>query len=297
MNSTTLTPSLQNFSLFDFPLRRGAKPSPKTARFPRNSPVSLKPFSPLHPLRVRCSASDDKADKNLPRTQQISLKHSNGGNNALDVAKPIAYALFYVFIGVFCPLLGFQKPALAAAASSATIEEKGHKYSQYTRRLLATVSKLVKVIEEARNAGNEDFAVAVEEGLKEVKRTKTSLQEEILNGLYSELSVLKAEKEALMDRTEEIVSKSSKLKKEEQGLMRKAKGGGDKLQRLREEKRSLEREYNDIWGRIGEIEDLIESQETIALSIGVRELLSIERECEALVKNVLTELRSQGSQR
>lgn len=159
------------------------------------------------------------------------------------------------------------------------------------------MSKLVKVIEEARNAGNEDFAVAVEEGLKEVKRTKTSLQEEILNGLYSELSVLKAEKEALMDRTEEIVSKSSKLKKEEQGLMRKAKGGGDKLQRLREEKRSLEREYNDIWGRIGEIEDLIESQETIALSIGVRELLSIERECEALVKNVLTELRSQGSQR
>ncbi|KAG6396848.1 hypothetical protein SASPL_143005 [Salvia splendens] len=294
MNSTTLTPSLQNFSFFDFPLRRGAKPSPKTARFPRNSPVSPKPFSPLHPLRVppsaaalrvvRCSASDDKADNSLPSTQQISLKHCNGGNNALDVAKPIAYALFYVFIGVFCPLLGFQKPALAAAAaaaSSATIEEKGHKYSQYTRRLLVTVSKLVKVIEEARNAGDENFAVAVEEGLKEVKRTKASLQEEILNGLYSELSVLKAEKEALMDRTEEIVRKSSKLKKEEQGLMRKAKGGG---------------EYNDIWERIGEIEDLIESQETIALSIGVRELLSIERECEALVKNVLSELRSHGSQ-
>ncbi|KAL1560981.1 putative inactive ATP-dependent zinc metalloprotease FTSHI 5, chloroplastic [Salvia divinorum] len=312
MNSTTLTPSLQNFSLFDFPFRRGAKPSHKTARFPRNSSVSLKPFSPLHPLRVpppsaalrvvRCSACDNKADKSRP--QQSSLKHCNGGNNALYVAKPIAYALFYVFIGVLCPFLGFQKPALAAvasAASSATIargdnEEKGHKYSQYTRRLLATASKLLKVINEARNAGNEDFAAAVEEGLKEVKRTKTSLQEEILNGLYSELSVLKAEKEALMDRTEEIVSNSSKLNKVEQGLMRKSKGGGDKLQRLREENMSWEIEYNDIWERIGEIEYMIESKETIALSIGVRELLSIERECETLVKNVLSELRSHGSQ-
>lgn len=203
-------------------------------------------------------------------------------------------------------MLGFQKPALAAVAAAAAPSaavvreddaEKGHKYSQFTRRLLVAVSQLLKIIEEARNAGKEDFAAAVEEGLKEVRRTKTALQEEIMDGLYSELKVLKGEKEVLMNRSEEIVGKSFKLRREEQGLMKKAKGGGEKLQRLREEMRGLEKEYNDIWERIGEIEYLIERKESIALSIGVRELLSIERECEALVKNFLSELRSNGTQR
>lgn len=234
------------------------------------------------------------------------MKHCNDGNNALDVAKPIACALFYVFVGIFCPFLGFRKPALAAVAAAAPPsaavvreddEEKGHKYSQFTRRLLVSVSQLLKIIEEARNAGKEDFAASIEEGLKEVKRTKAALQEKIMDGLYSELRVLKGEKEALMDRSEVIVGKLFKSRREEQSLMRKAKGGGDKLQRLREEKRGWEKEYNDIWERIWEIEDLIERKEAIALSIGVRELLSIERECEALVKNFLSELRRYGSQR
>ncbi|KAH6792607.1 FtsH extracellular protease family [Perilla frutescens var. hirtella] len=317
MNSATLAPSLQSFSLFNFPLHRCAKPSPRTTRFSRNSSFSVKSFSPLHPLRVpaaatalrvvRCSAVDDTADNNWPRTQYSSSKRCNDGKNALAVAKPIACALLYVFIGVLCPFIGFRKPALAAvaAAPSATAnvsvlsedsEEKGHKYAGYTRRLLKAVSQLLKIIEEARNAGKEDFAATVQEGLKDVKRTKGALQEELMSGLYSELRVLKGEKEALLDRSEEIVDKTFKARKEEHNLMKKAKGGSDKIQRLREEKRAWEKEYNDIWERIGEIEDLIERKETTALSIGVRELLSIERECEALVKNFLSEMRRHDTQ-
>lgn len=314
MNSTTLSSPLQNFSLFHFPLHRCAKPSTKTTRFSRNSSFSLKSFSPLRPppsaaaLRVVrcCAADDDKVDKSRPRIQRNNLRSCNGGNNALDVAKPIACALLYVFIGIFCPFVGFRKPALAAAVAAAApsaavqrekSEENGHKYSQYTRRLLGAVSQLLKIIEEARNEGKEDSTVAVEKGLKEFKRTKADLQDELMSGFYSELRVLKEEKEALIDRSEEIVNKSFKARREEENLMKKAKGGGDKLQRLREEKRSWEREYNDLWERIREVEDLIERNETIAFSIGVRELLAIERECEALVKNFLSEMRSRDTQR
>lgn len=315
---STLTSPLQNCSLFKFPLHRCTKPKLKTIPFARNSSFFVKSFSPLYSLRVsadaaavrivRYSVVDDKVDNNRRRIQSNSLKRCNDENNAINVAKPIAYALFYIFIGVFCPFLGFRKPALAAvaaaplAAASESVlreenEEKGHEYSSYTRRLLEAVSRLLKIIEEAKNAGKEDSSTNVEDGLKEVKMTKRALQEEIMNGLYVELRVLKGEKEALMDRSEEIVDKVFKVKREEESLMRKAKSGGDRIQRLRDERRSLENEYNDIWERIGEIEDLIARKETMALSIGVRELLFIERECEALVQSFLREMRRRKTQR
>lgn len=311
MNSTTLTTPLLNISLFDFPRLRSAKLSPRYIRIPADSSYSVNSFSPLHPFRVpaaaaalrvvRCSAVDDR---NRPRTQHISLNRCNGREHTLDVAKPIACALFYVFIGFLCTFLGFRKPALAAVAaapSAATVvrednEEKGHEYSQYTRKLLGTVSPLLKIIEEARNAGNEDFASSVEEGLKDVKRMKAALQDEIMSGLHAELKALKEEKDTLLIRSDEIVLKSFKVRKEEQSLMKKAKGGGAKVQRLREQKRGLEKEYNDTWERIGEIEELIERKQTVALSIGVRELLAIERECEALVNNFLSEMRRRDAQ-
>lgn len=312
MNSTTLTTPLLNISLLDFPRLRCAKLSPRSIRIPTNSLFSVNSFSPLHPLRVpaaaaalrvvRCSAVDDR---DRPRTPHNSLNRCNGGEHTLDVAKPIACALFYVFIGFLSTFLGFRKPALAAVAaapSAATVlrednEEKGHEYSQSTRRLLGAVSPLLKIIEEARNAGSEDFASSVVEGLKDVKRVKAALQDEIMSGLHAELKALKEEKETLLDRSDEIVQKSIKARKEEQSLMTKAKGGGAKVQRLREQKRGLEKEYNDTWERIGEIEELIERKQTIALSIGVRELLAIERECEALVKNFLSEMRRRDAQR
>ncbi|KAK6146580.1 hypothetical protein DH2020_020449 [Rehmannia glutinosa] len=107
--------------------------------------------------------------------------------------------------------------------------------------------------------------------------TKKALQEEIMNGLYAELRVLKGEKEELMDRSEEIVDKVFKSKREEESLMRKAKGGGDRIEKLREGRKGWEIEFNDISERIEEIEDLIARKETMALSVGVRELLFIER--------------------
>ncbi|XP_012839642.1 PREDICTED: uncharacterized protein LOC105960020 [Erythranthe guttata] len=131
----------------------------------------------------------------------------------------------------------------------------------------------------------------VEEGVTEVKTTKGALQEEIMNGLYAELRVLNGEKETLMNRSEEIVDKVFKSKREEENLAKKVKGGVAKIERLREGRRSLENEYNEIWERIGEIEDLSERKETMALSIGVRELLFIERECEALAESFLKEMK------
>lgn len=256
---------------------------------------------------VRCSVDDNKVNIR-PRNLSNDLKHCNDENNALAIAKPIAYALFCVVFGFFCPVFGLRKPALAAvavasppAASELVLseenEEKGHEYSRYTRRLLEAVSRLLKIIEEAKNVVKEDFATSVEEGLKEVKMTKRALQEEIMNGLYAELKILKGEKEELMDRSDEIVDKVLKMKREEESLTRKGKGGGDRIERLREERLSYEREYNDIWERIGEIEDLIARKETMALSIGVRELLFIERECEALVDAFLREMRRPKTQR
>lgn len=224
-------------------------------------------------------------------------------NNTLAIAKPVAYAVFCIVFGLFCPFFGLRRPALAAAvaAPAAASEfvkdtaENGHKFSSYTRRLLEAVSRLLKIIEAAK--GKEDFATDVEEGLKEVKMTKGTLQEEIMNGLYAELRVLKVEKDKLIDRSEEIVGQVFKSKREEGNFMKKAKGGGDRIERLREGRRSLEKEYNDTWERIGEIEDIIAWKETMALSIGVRELLFIERECEALVANFLREMRGHNTQR
>ncbi|KAK4423260.1 putative inactive ATP-dependent zinc metalloprotease FTSHI 5, chloroplastic [Sesamum alatum] len=309
--SSALTSPLQTAILFNFPLHNCAKPKPKSVPFRRNSSFFVKSFSPLYPLRVppgaaalrvvRCSVDDNKVESR-PRIISNDLKHCNDENNALAVAKPIAYALFCVVIGYLCPVFGFRKPALAAVAVappaavselvlSEENEEKGHEYSRYTRRLLEDVSRLLKVIEEAKNAGKEDFATNVEEGLEQVKTTKRALQEAILNGLHAELKTLKGEKEELMDRSEKILDKVSKVLREEENLMRTGKGGGDRIERLRDERMSLEEKYNDIWERIWDIEDLIARKETMAFSIGVRELLFIERECEALVEDFLREMR------
>ncbi|KAL0446602.1 UNVERIFIED_CONTAM: putative inactive ATP-dependent zinc metalloprotease FTSHI 5, chloroplastic [Sesamum latifolium] len=250
---------------------------------------------------VRCSVDDNKVD-NRPGIISNDLKHSNDEHNALAVARPIAYALFCVVIGFFCPVFGFRKPALAAvaaappAAASELVlgdenEIKGHEYSRYTRRLLEDVSRLLRLIKEGKNAGKEDFVTNVEEGLNQVKMTKSALQEKIMNGLHAELETLKGEKEELMDRSEKILDKVSKALREEENLLRNGKGAGDRIERLKDERMSWEKKYNDILERIWDIEDLIAWKETMAFSIGVRELLFIERECETLVEDFLREMR------
>ncbi|GFP92574.1 ATP-dependent zinc metalloprotease ftsh [Phtheirospermum japonicum] len=303
MNSTLTSPLQNPLSLFSFPLHLRAKPKPKTITLfsTRNHSFFVKP---LFPLRFHAQSSgvvvvvDDDDDKinnsNRPKIAPDNPTRCNDEKDPLAVAKPVVYALFYVVFGFLCPFLGFRKPALAATAVTQSVlskenEETGHKYAGHTRRLLEVASKLVKTIEEARKkAGNEND---VEEVLKEVKTTKRALQAEIMDGLYAELRVLKEERDELMDRLEGIVDKVFKAKREEESVSRKGKsGGGDRVERLREGRRGLEREYDDVAGRIGEIEDLIETKETIALSVGVRELLFIERECEGLVERFLKEM-------
>ncbi|KZV49363.1 Metalloprotease m41 ftsh isoform 1 [Dorcoceras hygrometricum] len=152
------------------------------------------------------------------------------------------------------------------------------------------------MVEEAKKSENEVSSAKVKEGLKGVKATKRMLQEEIMNDLYAKLRVLKGEKDQLMNRSKEIVEKFFKAKREEESLLRKAKSGGVRIQKLREERMSWEKEYNDIWERIDEIEDLISGKETMALSIGVRELVFLERECEALVVGFMKEVRKRATQ-
>lgn len=58
--------------------------------------------------------------------------------------------------------------------------------------------------------------------------------------------------------------------------------------------RRWDSEYNEIWERIEEIEDSIVRKQTLALSIGARELLFIKRECE---EGFLRETRQRNIQR
>ncbi|KAL7001516.1 hypothetical protein U1Q18_002668 [Sarracenia purpurea var. burkii] len=236
-------------------------------------------------------------------------------NNVLKcIAKPIAFTLFYIVIGLFPFFRGFELPAIAAAPAASEVlkrtkkskenevvlKQKDHEYSGFTRRLLGTVSGLLRRVEEARSGkGN---LKAVEAALWEVKLKKRQLQEEIMTGLYVELRELKAEKGELVKKSEEILDSVLKAKREEDNLLRRAVGENDgekvkeQMAKLEEEMGSGEKEYNGLWEKVGEIEDRILRRETMALSIGVRELCFIERESEHLVEKFRREMRQQGNE-
>lgn len=310
MNPNALTSPLQN-PLFYFEIHGSARLYPKHMRF-RSHSFKFRSFpmtTHAVPLRyvqssvVSCYmvGSNGRQLKIPSSFTELDKNEQNG----IDVAKPIAYALLCVVLGFFCPVFGFQKPAFAAVSSPAASElllrkeneEKGHEYSNFTRRLLEDVGRLLKMIDEAKKSEKEDSSTKVKEGLKGVKATKRTLQEEIMDDLNAKLRVLKGERNQLMNRSEEIVEKLFKAKREEESLLRKAKGGGVRIQKLREERINWENEYDGIGERIDEIEDLISGKETMALSIGVRELLFIERECEALVEGFMRDMRKRATQR
>lgn len=240
---------------------------------------------------------------------------SNGDNTARNyIGKSLVFAVFYVVLAFFCPIGRFCLPPAVAATSVASesfrktkkgtekeLELSEHEYSHFTRRLLKTVSGLLKKIEEVRNSKKDESGV-VEEALKEVKMCKKELQDEIMKGLYAELRILRTEKGALAQRSKELLDGVLKVNREEESLRRKAKSGqGEGVQemiaKVEEEMRSSEMEYNAIWEKIGEIDDHIFRRETMALSIGVRELSFIERECEQLVEACLREMRQRNINR
>lgn len=253
-------------------------------------------------------------NKENPSKSSGFYYYSDGNAVPKCIAKPLLYAVFWVVFSVLCPIRGFLLPPAMAATTVVTevtrksksssakeeLNKNDHEYSHCTKSLLETVSGLITKIEEVKNGKN--VVSSVEEALKEVKIKRKELQDVIMMGLYAKLRMLREEKKVLLKRSEEILGGVLKANREEERLRRKATGGQgegvkDKIVKLEEEMRNCEREYSEIWDRIGEIDDQILRRETVALSIGVRELLFIERECEQLVEGFLRKMRRSNTER
>lgn len=170
-------------------------------------------------------------------------------------------------------------------------KEKDHEYADYTRRLLETVSNLLKTVEEVRG-GNGDVKRA-KLALKEVKMRKEELQDEIMSGMYTELRELRLEKEKLVKRVGKIIDEVLMVQTEIESLKGEKVGAEELLDMIGR----MEREYDELWERVGEMDDKMLRRETVAMSIGVRELCFIERECEELVKRFSREMRRRSIER
>lgn len=213
--------------------------------------------------------------------------------------------MFCIAIGL-SPVRSFQASAIASPLASiltldkkvkmkeeeVVLKNKDHEYSEYTRKLLETVSVLLRSIEGVRRGSGD--VKEVELALKAVKMKKEELQEGIMGGLYGELRELRKEKEGLVKRADEIVDLAPKVRRESEKLA--GKGEKERMEKLEESMRIMEEEYSRIWGRVGEIEDRILRKETMALSVGVRELCFIERECEGLVQKFNREMKWKNSE-
>lgn len=170
-------------------------------------------------------------------------------------------------------------------------KDKDHEYADYTRRLLETVSNLLKTVEEVRG-GNGDVKKA-KLALKAVKMRKEELQDEIMSGMYTELRELRLEKEKLVKRVGKIIDEVLMVQTEIESLKGEKVGAEELLDMIG----TMEREYDELWERVGEIDDKMLRRETVAMSIGVRELCFIERECEELVKRFSREMRRRSIER
>lgn len=170
-------------------------------------------------------------------------------------------------------------------------KEKDHEYADYTRRLLETVSNLLKIVEEVRG-GNGDVKRA-KLALKAVKMRKEELQDEIMSGMYTDLRELRLEKEKLVKRVGKIIDEVLMVQTEIESLKGEKVGAEELLDMIG----TMEREYDELWERVGEIDDKMLRRETVAMSIGVRELCFIERECEELVKRFSREMRRRSIER
>lgn len=229
-----------------------------------------------------------------------------------SVSKSVVFTLFWIVIGL-CPIRGHQPPAVALPAISELLwrkkgkiakEEpqlvswKDHEYSGYTRSLLERVSGVLRVMEAVR-AGERDIE-DLEVALKEVISKRNELQDEIMDGLHVEVKKLNREKGELIERADKVLDSVLNAKRDQDKLLVRLRvsRGGDRDQGLREaidrlveELDSAEKEYNSLQEKVGEIEDKIFRRETMALSFGVRELSSITRECELLVRRFTQEIR------
>ncbi|XP_015576554.1 probable inactive ATP-dependent zinc metalloprotease FTSHI 5, chloroplastic [Ricinus communis] len=307
--------SIPSFSHFSPPFK--IPPSQTTHKFKITKIYSHSnralPF--LHKFHVFSfpEASKCHKTKQEPSLHQKKLSFSTGYLTRHEesviqcITRPIVYALFCIAIG-FCSVGSF--PAYAAVAEQVASEvielkkkekekklneekySKGHEYSDYSRNLLAEVSVLLKCIEETRrrNGDSEEVDLA----LKAVKAKKEGLQGQILEGLYSEVRELKKEKESLEKRADKILDEGLKARREYETLGINAEKG--RMEELEERMGVIEEEYSGVWEKVGEIEDAILRRETMAMSVGIRELCFIERECEELVKRFNQEMRRKSKE-
>jgi hypothetical protein len=221
------------------------------------------------------------------------------------ITRPIVLTLFCIAIG-FYPLGALPPSAVAdvAVASEVAVKKKEkklnkesnlkeHEFSNYTKSLLEEVSRLLKRIEEVRKGNGSVEEVKLV--LKAVKGRKEELQREIMEGMYLEVRQLRKEKGKMENRSEEIVEEVEKEKKEFDNL--REEGDKERMEALEERMRVMDEEYTSVWERIGEIGGEILRRETMALSVGVRELCFIERECEELVKRFSQEMRQKSTDR
>lgn len=167
--------------------------------------------------------------------------------------------------------------------------------------LLEAASTLRKTIDKVR-AGNGDVK-EVEVALKEVKSKKKEFQDIIVNRLTDELSALEEELATLDDRSEGIVEVVTRASNEREQLLTaevegdEMKKTGDemkvkrRLAKIQEAMGNIMKEYDGILERIDATEHEIALKEFMALSVGVRELSFIERECTIFVENFTREMR------
>ncbi|XP_030511571.1 probable inactive ATP-dependent zinc metalloprotease FTSHI 5, chloroplastic [Rhodamnia argentea] len=260
-----------------FPNRRRLASKPVRKRWrPRKCAARLQAFRLVEPLRSSKCCGEETA--RVPEASETL------GRVIQRVVKPLACAVFFIAVG-FAPFRRVQAPAAAAVLNLEKMEEgsevKGHEYSNCTKRLLEKVAVVLRCMDEIRRG--EGGVKELEAAMKVVRLVKRQLQEEIMRGMYEELRELKREKEGLIKRSEEIVVEATRAKRENEKTA--AKGG-----EFEETLSKLEDEYDRVWERVGDVEDSIMRREMVAMSIGVREICFIERECEALVERFKREI-------
>ncbi|VFQ70809.1 unnamed protein product [Cuscuta campestris] len=257
-------------------------------------------------FRVRISKSRfrnlESSSFNVIGRNSSSTSLCNNDENLLNcIAKPIVYVLFCIGLGIF-PVVGFRvRPAVAAPAlvtklfrvaqkgakgKRGELEEKGHEYSHCTKSLLVSVSQLLSAVESV-NSGKCSTDILYE-GLDAVIKTREELQKQIMGGLYEKTKSLIKEKAILVQQKNEILKSLMKANGEGNSSARKAEGKDDDIIRYEEE-------YNRLLMKIDQIDDEISRREAAALNIGMRELLSIEGECVALVEAVLERIKTSKS--
>lgn len=238
----------------------------------------------------------------LPNFKPQENEKKNNGRlnieeNALSrFAKPLAACtLFWLAIGL-CPIRPLQLPSLAAVSAETTdVSNYDKDYSNYTQKMVESVVKLRRTVRKVWS-GNGDVK-EVETALGEVKSKRKEFQEAIENEMEVELDALREELEALNDRAEMVNESMERARSESQTLLADGEGSEKvklSLAKAEEVLGKTGEEYDGIWKRIGETEELISKKEFMAFTVCARQLQFLERESTLLVDNFTREMRQKN---